>query len=632
MESSKSEKKTSRKSKGFNLDPKSGKAKKCFTTIKKVKATRLKDKDGLANLVKASSALEVFNGEKINVKGDKEISKAKIQQLLKARDKLQEFYLGCARSDQKEVNNLANNFLTKDEIELAELTAEMFKQPKYVAKIVVLLDKIKSIEKSIENKEIVFKAVDAQGIVNEYSRSLKKEIMDIDEDEESSKLKTELDNILSVFENPDEAEKIIGEKLEDKKEVPKEKNEIVNEDELKEAKKKTNDELMKYEEKDDEFDRIIESIKKGDIKLDVVDKERKTELFAIKNKELENLTESAKKELIDFGKRRTFNFDVANQSQLFSLPNKDCPLNFLDSLDSLTKMLTSSAAGREVAILDYAIIAALRGVAENVNVMRRVLEKTLLISEKKKDLDKDIQAKALKGKNNTQIKKVLKNSYIPESQWKDMTSIQKSMKQIKDWDQFPRANIWRKYNDEEKKAFFKERIGWNNERMNFLMLVAKGDQKNSEVYTKKYGWDTSIDAGRALVNQLYYADKYVSGTFCTEFKKLYLSLDKPIRVEFCKTRAVAKEVITKLAQEKKLTGFVYRKKIRIPLNNVPYWEMDLDKIADDQLKKNGELLNFIPRGYPRPRLPYTKKRVEKKGEEDKAAKEESALLGRKRGF
>ena len=135
--------------------------------------------------------------------------------------------------------------------------------------------------------------------------------------------------------------------------------------------------------------------------------------------------------------------------------------------------------------------------------------------------------------------------------------------------------------------------------------------------------------GHALTNQLYYVDKYAFGTYCNEFKKLYVSVPKDVRNDFCKTRLLAKEIISKLAKEGKLTGFVYRKRIKIPLNNTPYWDIDLDEKANAELLKQKDkyMMNFGPRGP----YPYKKPKIKKEVMSDEE-KEDKDLLGRKRGF
>ena len=132
-------------------------------------------------------------------------------------------------------------------------------------------------------------------------------------------------------------------------------------------------------------------------------------------------------------------------------------------------------------------------------------------------------------------------------------------------------------------------------KLEFLCDIASG--KNKEAIKNPENWNMEVNAATCLINQLYYSDKYSRGTFCKEWKDLYLSVDPNVRKEYFKKRLVAKEIISKLTQEKKIKAFVYRKNVRIPVNDEVYWELDLNKIADEALSREKKNNRGKNRGY-----------------------------------
>ena len=619
MEDSKSSKKIDKAKNAF-IDPLTGKKTKLFKKIKNVKEKNKNSLEDLAKMTINKEYLTVFNGNKFNGKleGQKRVQ-ASLEELVKARVTLEELYTGCNKGEQKRVNVLASKFLSKEEIETAEVMAQNFKCAKYEAKIVVLRDKLSILIKAIEEKKVTFNSVNADDIIKAIQKKLtEKMAIEEEDDEEQKEKKEELENLTNIINNPEEYEKIVNEKLE------RPKDEGLNKIELKEIKNKSNEEIMQPDDAT-ELDRILEQIKSGEIKLDVMDNDKQMEKLANNAEDMDKATEASKKTLKNFEEYDTMDFGKLNSESAKEIIRTGKKFNMIKSIDSLAKVFQESK--EEISNVYWMLMIAIKGLTENAGELAVALKNLVNSVEKKKEIDKDIQAKSLKGKNTTQIKKILKKTYIPEAQWKDLSSIKKSLHQIKDWDQYPRYNIWTKYTEEEKKTFFKERIMWNKERMDFLIKVAKGEV--DEVFNNKYGWSISVDVGHALTNQLYYVDKYAFGTYCNEFKKLYVSVPKDVRNDFCKTRLLAKEIISKLAKEGKLTGFVYRKRIKIPLNNTPYWDIDLDEKANAELLKQKDkyMMNFGPRGP----YPYKKPKIKKEVMSDEE-KEDKDLLGRKRGF
>ena len=394
-----------------------------------------------------------------------------------------------------------------------------------------------------------------------------------------------------------EGDKKIEDKKEDKKEESKDSGAKAK------KKKMNNEDLMKYEGKDDSFEGRVLKINKGEIPLNVcMDKAKRLEKIHLNKVAIDLATKNANKMIQDY---KGLNF-----INTFNISDNDA-VNFLnnnpktDLSGSIKTFVSFWSNQKDLTIREKSLILLIKVLADQLNNLKGTVENLANAVTGKNKLDEQIQSKVLKGKENTQVKKIVQSSYIPDKEWNELSSIQKSLHQIKDWEQFPRYNIWTNYKIDEKKEFFKQRIKWNINRIRFLIDLIEGNPNDN-----KENWNTEINAGTCLINQLYYADKFARGGYCPEFRQLYKDVDNETRLEYSKIRVEARAIIEKLTKDKKIRAFVYRKNVRIQVDEKPYWEYDLDKIADEEIAKDGK--NKRPPGRGRR---FYKKNVPK-GEEN----------------
>ena len=589
---------------------------KNLKTIQEEKAKLGKDNKEKAIAAFNGNFLEQFNGNAKNpVPSDNPGRfKFKIEELVKARKRLEELEDGANTKEVKEIKELSKKFLSKDENKLASALAHYYEQPVWIGQLITLKICIENVINSFLDGKLTFNEVKVQDVTSEVKKALDSipspsKLDEEDMDKEARAAVDEMDKALSdptfiadliqaeADESEDEelkkAEEEIGMDVEDdkdKKEVKESDKKSEKKALPKKSKKDPNEILMEKDEvKDESFDKILQDISNGKIKIDIFDNAQTIKKLSV--------SKMAEKESLRKANNSVQKLD--NKEYLSSF-NIEGPIfnNIVQGIKKLDLSSTCNTFIREFGSKmdnNAPFIIMIKLLVDKVQVLEESVKNLNEALKQKSQVDDNIQARALKGKENTQIKKIIKSSFIPQDDWNKLSSVQKSLHQIKDWEQFPKYTIWNGYNMDDKKLFFKERIKWNIRRLEFLCDIASG--KNKEAIKNPENWNMEVNAATCLINQLYYSDKYSRGTFCKEWKDLYLSVDPNVRKEYFKKRLVAKEIISKLTQEKKIKAFVYRKNVRIPVNDEVYWELDLNKIADEALSREKKNNRGKNRGY-----------------------------------
>ena len=559
-----------------------------------------------------------FNGKENHATTDLEKIKFNLEELFRADEELEEMKKGTNTTDRKRINELANKFLSKEDIEFAVASAAIFQRPQYESKLFAIQAQIKKLVREIldgnytmgENEKKINISQVAKQVKESVENAVKNEMKvdeEIEEAEQRPRSSEELENLIFNPENLEEVAKNIEEEknLEIKKEgkgaeskstiktiskkeesgkiMEKKKEEVRYEGKkTKDTGKKVKSDVLLIKEesdiKDPELENILKKIENGDIKLDLRLFTRKSNLDNLNSKN--NLYKQSviklENDLLGLAKGEFVKADSLDINSCKTIIHSDKKLVLEDSLNSFISVVDKL---ENVSNIEAHLIVIVKVLGDTVISLQKILKEQLESNKLKEEINRDIQSNIVKGKGNVELKKIINSSYIPEIDWKKLTVIEKELHKLKDWEQFPRYTVWNEtMDDTQRQIFFNERIKWNIERLSFLCDLAT----NSDVSKyEKYGWRTDISVGPALFNQLYYADKYTRGGYCKNFKEMYAKVPKETKEQYIKGRVVAREIAEKLIKDNPFNYFIYRKGIRLVLDDV-YWGVEIDKLANEE--------------------------------------------------
>ena len=556
-----------------------GKKVMILNKIKKHKDSR--KKGDLAKKIMNNDLLCKFNGTVNNdQKSFEKSANIRIESLIKAQKRILELYEGCNRKDIKEINELAQELLTPEELESAIFYAKEEGMKQYVAKLAYIKQALDTALLELESGGFSFssddkkKTVHVKDLTVQIKAKLNNEIKEeMNIEAEDSKDKEDAQKLEKILKGDEEVIKDLLNEEEEKPKEPEKAPDGLVVDESKLVNMDANDDAI--------FNEILGKIEKGEIKLDAVDKNQR--INSLNNEKAEMNTQFV---MAESALEAIDKLESVKDFELFTDENKHLLLEKSVRTDFSVAPFLKYMSTQKLTKNEMIMVFMIKNLTENLSAVKTALDSVIKMINNKVKIDDKIQMQALKSNQSaeaTQIKKIIKSSYIPDSQWKKMSSVQKAVKQVKDWDQFPKYSIWTSYNEQNKIDFLKERVKWNIARLDFLANLAAGYKPNNPE-----NWNTEINVGTALTNQLYYADRYMRGSKCKEWDTIYKKLDQNLRTEYYNIRSKCRAILKNLANQKKLTGFVYCRNVRIPVNNKCYWEIGLEKIAEENIKKYKE--------------------------------------------
>jgi len=549
--------------------PPGGKKKVKLKTIKKRSNKPSQIKDTLSKKM-----FQKFNGQKKSeiISNPLDAFKSDIDALMKTHVELKKFVNeGMKKADRKKVNSLAKDLLKKEDVDFINENWELLKEDpdwKNLTKGDLTLSML--VQRTAEMIEDFNDAKDVKELEQEYPIFLK-------EVEEMKKLEEK-----------------------NKEEVENDGDDDMNEDEVNAAAKIFN--LIKPKEKDkdamemeDDGELTNEEMKKA---LDVLLDEKKNLNIYDKNNFLRELAQHKKG--IDLLLNSTTE-TLKNDPNLINLDKKDIKRDniirllkdkkYVDPI-GLVEAYCEYMSTNEKQFSDGQLFTSLviKGIIYELDKVKKAIQNVVKSLTDKIQIDDKVQSKVIKGKNNTEMKKVFTSSYIPQEEWEKLSSIQKALKNVKDFDQFPKYPIWKGYSEQDKIKFLNERLKWNIARQSFLVNLLQG----KKVEENPYGFRNDVNAPVALNNNLYYTDKFSRGGFCPDFLKLINKLDQGTLKQHNVMRNVAKAAIKKLCERKLFKSFVYRKGVSITLDNETFWDKkDLDELADKGIKEDQVKRPFV---------------------------------------
>ena len=522
----------------------------------------------------ASDKFLEFNG--IKATGSKEqIKEKKVAAFFKAKKQIKQWMEKDAKIDSAKVLNLGKKLLEPEEMENARVMSEEFGTYLYIAVLGLLDARLNNMEEDLlkdkrgagdeegKNEEIYqeFKIL--------YKEEMKKDGRDPDAEpgmeveEKIEELDKDVVNIkeqINEWEGygEDEWQNVLKEEGEDKAEDKKE--EEINE-----------------EEKDDEVIKAyIQSVEKGEIKLE--DEKKNMLFFDNLNKDRIDIRNNLNKVNGDFSVKNNL-----TKEQFAGLDNAnlkkyaDCSC---DQMKYVADLLIAKSNGTENTFM-WTIIRSLAEKCKKLEETVEILTKSL---KKKVELD---EQHVVKEKGNAQMKKIFRGDYIPQKEWNELSNVDKALHNVKDFAQFPKPTIWKTFSADEKLKFFEGKLQWNLDRARFIRLLAEG--KNLDKDLLKYKWNANISLSRAITCNLYYGDKFSDGHRVREFSELWKKANKKLRISCNTERGKIKEILIRLNKSKPIQDAVlYHEGWFLKINGL-YWDNDLEKlakIANDKYARN----------------------------------------------
>ena len=522
--------------------------------IKKVKA--------LKTIKKAKKQLINFNA---NILEDNEIEwtgKEYMKQFVEAEDTLRKIKEGRMKLNIKEINDLAKVFLTKQEIrKIKDAKDKKIINSLAAGEVIVLLQKIELLKKTIEGpmemdceelKEDEIKNVYEQA-KEEYEHNIVEEIENLPEMDEE--MKDDFEKFDKYLKSLDE---VIKNKEKENELTEEEIRNIVKENGLEDKKKKlkANDYREKYKEIKEEVNKEKMNIKY--VENDVSIGEKISEKVKI-------IQESLNKASI------LLNTNIDLKSDLFtkpSLENAKLLVNGKYDMSSVKKLwieFLTSKGNNNISIEDMFISSILGGIDTQKDAFNAV-GKALTTSN---ELNSIVVSKSTVKKD---IKKALNNKYVNKEEWTNMTRVNKELKSISDFRQFPISAVWKNMKKEEKVSYFKEKTKWYILRSNYLMDRIQGkERKESDIFNDMDNIPSKIN------NLLYYADKNSLGYYIQDFQELMENLDEENRKKIVRADLRMKSILQLFVDNKEyvIHGFINVYGNRFLSKGLPFFEHNL---------------------------------------------------------
>ena len=564
-----------------------------------------------------SNIFATFNGSKFN--STKATEKERISEFLKAKDKIKELIYGNKDPAKyvKDINELAKNLLTEDQIEAAK-GLKLAKQvsTNYMGFLTILDIELNKIEDEILKGKLVNDENMKESEFNKALETYKTLILAKKEDEKNDEEDEEMRDP-DLVKKKEECENAKATLLDDAKyeellkfvdeESKKEGNEGNKEDDINSEDKnimdKYIDELVKEDQDKidkEEFNRLLNKIQNGEIKIEPPEKQDQFLKYEndikIRNSSLKEVDDS-----IFWIEKRTQRYKDEylkdfQESDYQSMINPTSSVELTTCYEQMMPYIVKKYNKKE----DLFLIHILRNAIQEITLLKysfKYLTKFLTANEEVKKTEINLP------NNQRMIKKVQKGNYISQAEIQKMDKVNKALRNIRDFVQMPKFKDWKGFNDEEKNTFFKERVKYNISRMKFLINISKGIKDES------YPDYKTLELGRCLNNQLYYMDKFDSGYKIQkdEWAKLYKKLDNDTRKEIANLRITCRAILEKLEKDNKITGFVKYKGMLCGTMGLAFFNVPFeDLFSAEKERVNNRLLKNAGLG------PYKKPTAKKK--------------------
>lgn len=612
---------------------------------KEAKSQAKKKKNGLKNKKLISKVLIRRKGDKIIIGKDKIIQKGVNGLFKKAdKDKSTEQVLKSAKEDivaflkmgdsikewlgdpkkaadnKKKINKWAKKVLTDDEYNLIPELKIEWKMPNNYTTALCFLDiRLKEYEKQVREGKLNADEMNmSQEEFNQAMKIFEEEIKKKDDEDDGydgvkEEAKEQVDHIREIeeaFQMPLEDLISLAEeagidpnlmKVDDDEESDEEDAQVniesfVDKIDAKELVEKVNPEIK------DEIGKIYS----GKINLAAQKEDKIGKLVDAVNKRKQIAKE------VDLIKTK-----IVSCNQKLNINNVNDIRNILNNnqlhLDEINQIIMLVMKDKNVTNNDMYIALSLSIILREITDIKALTQRIMDTLDAKEQ--ENIEAKNFERRPGL-VKKVTSGNYLTEQQLSQMSEVQKQLRNVRDFVQMPKWDIWRKFKDEEKKEYFDNRIKWNMSRLRFLTDRALGKMN------KDFDIDDA-DIPKALNCHVYYMDKFDTGFVIKkeEWEKLYKSQSDDLRMKLCELRVLAKSILAKLEKEKKITGVlrykgefiqtrghaffnldmetIFRKKMQYA-KSIPPWAYQMNVNRQPAFKKNNNNRKFLNRKKRKP--------------------------------
>ncbi len=548
-----------------------------------------------ANLVIENGINSFF--KKANKEGTNEATKAEaiknIKDFLKVGNQLDEWAKDPkqASKNKKEITSWAKKILTDDEYNEIDPLSKLWEVPRYTAALSLLRVRFKEFENKIKKKELNREKMNMNQ--NEFDMALQ-----IFQDEIKKK-EEEDDGYEKIPDDPKEKEQVEGIKELEKvwgmsyEQLVQEAKDVGVD--IENMDKMDIDDAKKEEDANLKMDKFIDSVDVAEL-VSKLDPKFIEELNNINNGKIplkaekedkigklndliinrKNLCAQADSYINSLKERKEiFNPSVTSKEQIRSALNN--PLNL--SMESVVHELVNEIRLDEKASERELVIAlALRTLCDQITTLKNLTFNLMNVLDAKNKEDEEVKKNF--SKRPGIVKKINSGNYLPKEEIESMTEVNKQLRNLKDFVQMPKWEIWKKFKEDEKKAYFNERIKWNVARLKFLTDVATGVENN----------DFQIDVHdipKALNCHIYYMNKFDSGFRVKkeEWDKLYQAQSEDVKTKLCELRVKGKSILVKLERENKITGMIRYKGEYIASRGKAHFNLELEKIFKNKVQQ-----------------------------------------------
>lgn len=522
----------------------------------------------------------VFNGQnEVPEDKGKIRDQKKVRAFMTAQDEIEKYARGAKRVDVKRINELAKKLLTEQEINQGkEMKNQGLVQTQYAGLVFLMNTKLQDIKKLISEGKVQYNEAKDQGIsekeFKERLANYKKEIeavedekvdeeKDVDMEPEDPLFKQDIDNLNQDFQIKSLEEKI--------KEIEAQEGQIGG------------NQFSSWNEEEQM----------------VLTEELKKELEEMDNKDFEDNEESKleglRKVMKSLGDEKIYmEKAIEDQQSYYDMVwniaswKNDTILSNLKSkyiigpsaVDQLTEMFVKDKhLDPKLALLLMLVV----GLAKNQNKMKNMISSLWKVCKAQRSLiSRFVKPRDL------MEKKVMQGQYKEKDEIKKESKVERAIKNINDFAQFPANQKWKEFSKEEKKEFMKKKVDWNIKRLDHLIKKASGGNKINAEFMDH------VPVAKALTSSIYYLDKFATGYKMKndDWNEFYKPLPDDTRKKLNELRLKGKKVLKKLVEKgTEISGFIKYKGTVIYIKNRYLDDINLqeeyNKIMDNK-KKRGE--------------------------------------------
>jgi len=489
-----------------------------------------------------------------------------------------------ASKERKAINQWAKKMLTEQEYnELGDLKRELELPNNYTAAIALLDIRFKEMEEKVKGKQLDAKEMNmSQEEFNAAMSIFEKELKKKEDEDEGYDGVSSDPQVKSHQDFIKQLEDLWGMPYEELVKTAADAGVDPNAME-----EESDDQNEEEEEEDDANTRMDKFIDKVDLK-DLVDKigpEIKEEINSINKGEIKLAAQKEDKigRLVNaVNNRKVLANQVMEIKKSIESNNRVLVLNNIEelkkeiltdnkfSVDAIETLSQAIANDPNATNRELMLAMAVNILAREVKNLNNLTEKLVLTLDAK-DIE-DTEVKNFAKKPNI-VKKVRSGNYLSNEEMSSLTEVNKQLRNIRDFVQMPKWDVWKKFKEDEKKSYFNERIKWNLSRLKFLTDKAIGKENN------EYQIDPA-DIPKALNCHVYYMNKFDTGFQIKqdEWDKLYQAQSEETKTKLCELRILAKSILVKLEKEKKITGVIRYKGEFIQTKGHAYFNLNLEDI------------------------------------------------------